>query len=254
MEELTTAIKYITFMEFVRFIIVAGLAYFVFYTLKKDKWLHKKIQHRFPKNENVWYEIKYSFINLLIFSLMGIGDYWLKVNGYTKMYDAVSDYGIPYLILSVIAMIFIHDTYFYWTHRLMHLKSIYPHVHKVHHHSTNPTPWASYSFHPLEGLIDNAIITIIILVLPSHIIAISIFVTFTIIMNIGGHLGYEIFSEGFTRHKITGLSNTPTHHNMHHSHFNCNYGIYFNIWDKIMKTNHEKYHDTFDEIAKRAKD
>jgi sterol desaturase/sphingolipid hydroxylase (fatty acid hydroxylase superfamily) len=243
-------IKLISVLEFARYFIVAGLGYGLFYFFKKDKWLHKKIQKRFPKKEHVLYEIKYSFINLLIFSLMGIGDYWLKMNGYTKMYDHISDYGIAYFIFSIIAMILLHDTYFYWTHRFMHLKKIYPYVHQVHHHSTNPTPWAAYSFHPIEAVIDNAIITLLILVLPINIIALFIFVSYSIVLNVGGHLGYEVFPEGFTKHKLKRWSNTPTHHNMHHSYFNCNYGLYFNFWDKLMNTNHEKYHETFDKIAK----
>lgn len=38
---------------------------------------------------------------------------------------------------------------------------------------------------------------------------------------------------------------------MHHKYFNCNYGLYFNIWDRIMGTNHENYFDTFREVTHR---
>lgn len=242
--------QFITYLEFIRYFIIAGFAYWVFYSLRKDKWLHKKIQQRFPKSENIWHEIKYSIINMFIFSFLGWCTYLLVMNGYSKMYDNISDYGVPYFILSIILMIFLHDTYFYWTHRLIHLKKIYPYVHQVHHHSTNPTPWAAYSFHPIEGIINYLILPIMILILPIHLYAVITFTLFSIIENVAGHLGYEFFKEGFTKRKLTKLSNTVTHHNMHHSYFNCNYGLYFNIWDQLMKTNHEKYHETFDKVAR----
>jgi len=31
----------------------------------------------------------------------------------------------------------------------------------------------------------------------------------------------------------------------------CNYGLYFNIWDILMNTNHAKYYATFDEVTAR---
>lgn len=252
-KELIGHLQAITIFEFIRYFALAGFAYWLFYSLGKDKWLHKKIQQRFPKNENIVHEIKYSFINLLIFSVLGWGTYWLKKNGYTMMYDNISDYGVPYFIFSIIAMIMIHDTYFYWTHRFMHLKKVYPHVHLIHHHSTNPTPWAAYAFHPYEGIINYVILTIMVMIIPTHIDAVIAWLMFSIVENVMGHLGFEFFKEGFTQHKLKGLSNTTTHHNMHHSHFNCNYGLYFNVWDQLMGTNHEKYHETFNKVAAREK-
>jgi lathosterol oxidase len=247
------ALTVITLLEFARYFVFAGIAYWAFYYLGKDKWLHKKIQKRFPKNENIMHEIKYSIINMVMFTLLTIGTYWLKINGYTQMYDHIEDYGVPYFVLSIVLMIILHDTYFYWAHRFMHLKKIYPHVHLIHHHSINPTPFAAYSFHPYEGFLQVIILPIFVLTIPTHVYAVLIWLTFSIIENVAGHLGYELFKPGFTKHKLKGLSNTVTHHNMHHSHFNYNYGLYFNFWDQLMNTNHEKYHDTFEKIARTEK-
>ena len=48
--------------------------------------------------------------------------------------------------------IVVHDTWFYWTHRLMHHRRLFKLFHRVHHESTNPTPWAAYCFAPLEAM------------------------------------------------------------------------------------------------------
>ena len=45
--------------------------------------------------------------------------------------------------------------------------------------------------------------------------------------------------------------NTPTNHIMHHEHFRGNYGLYFNVWDRLMGTNHERYEERFREVTSR---
>jgi lathosterol oxidase len=64
-------------------------------------------------------------------------------------------------------------------------------------------------------------------------------------------LGFELFPSGFTTNKLTRWHNTSTHHNMHHKYFSCNYSLYFNVWDRLMGTNHAKYEETFEEVCER---
>ncbi|MCG3165721.1 MAG: hypothetical protein POELPBGB_01496 [Bacteroidia bacterium] len=233
----------------VRYLLFAGVAYLFFYLLFKNKWLHKRIQQKFPENSNIFFEIKYSMLNMVIFGITGMFTIWASWHGWTKIYAEISDYGMVYFLFSIIAMIFVHDTYFYWTHRFMHLKKVFPLVHKVHHHSLNPTPWAAFSFHPIEGFIEAGILPLITFLFPVHPLAILIFLLFMTALNVLGHLGFEMYPKGFTKHPLLGLNNTSTHHNMHHSLTNCNYGLYFNFWDKWMGTNHKKYHETFEKLA-----
>ena len=53
-----------------------------------------------------------------------------------------------------------HRRAFYWMHRFMHLPGIFKAVHKVHHLSHNPSPWAAFSFHPLEAIIEAGILPV----------------------------------------------------------------------------------------------
>jgi sterol desaturase/sphingolipid hydroxylase (fatty acid hydroxylase superfamily) len=39
-----------------------------------------------------------------------------------------------------------------------------------------------------------------------------------------------------------------THHDLHHSACNANYSLYFNFWDRVMKTNHPAYYQTFQAV------
>jgi Delta7-sterol 5-desaturase len=40
---------------------------------------------------------------------------------------------------------------------------------------------------------------------------------------------------------------------MHHEKFRGNYGLYFNFWDRLMRTNHEDYESRFREVTSRAR-
>jgi lathosterol oxidase len=40
---------------------------------------------------------------------------------------------------------------------------------------------------------------------------------------------------------------------MHHQYFRGNYGLYFNIWDRMMGTNHPDYEKRFYAVTTRRK-
>jgi sterol desaturase/sphingolipid hydroxylase (fatty acid hydroxylase superfamily) len=66
-----------------------------------------------------------------------------------------------------------------------------------------------------------------------------------IAFNVLGHCGYEIFPRCFMRTPLGWLLNSVTHHAQHHEKFRANYGLYFNIWDRLMGTNHPDYEAKF---------
>lgn len=226
-------------------------AYLVFWKFLRTRLHHRRIQQRFPAAFRMWNEFKWSLSTFVIFTILGIVMYLLFRDGYTRHYDRISDYGWPYFFVSVAIMILVHDAYFYWTHRLLHLKPLFRHVHRVHHESVNPSPWAAFSFHPVEAVIAFGIIPLIAFGMPFHVLAVKLFLVYMTALNVLGHLGYEIFPRGFTRHWLVRWHNTSTHHNMHHRRVHCNYGLYFNWWDRALGTNHEAYHETFEAVTSR---
>lgn len=234
-----------------RYVIIAGGAFLIFYVLFKNKFTSKRIQKKFPANKDLAREIIYSLLTFVIFSVIGIFISLCKRNGFTLMYNDIGDYGITWFIISIILMLLLHDTYFYWTHRLMHHKKIFPVFHKVHHLSNNPSPWAAFAFHPLEAVIEGGILILIVFLIPTHLSAILIFLVIMTVMNVIGHLGYELYPQNFLKNSFNKLNNTSTHHNMHHRLVNCNYGLYFNWWDKWMGTNHKDYNNEFLSITSK---
>jgi Delta7-sterol 5-desaturase len=235
-----------------RYLFFAGSLFLLFYIWKKKDWFRFKIQQKFPDNKHIIREMKYSFLSIGIFALVGTSLFMLRKNGYTQMYLNFGEHSVAYFVFSVVAFIVLHDTYFYWTHRFMHWKRIYPYVHKIHHHSTNPTPWAAFAFHPLEAIVEVGIVPIMVFLMPIHPLALLTWVLYQTAMNVLGHLGFELFPSGFTTGAISKWHNTSVHHNMHHKHVTCNYGLYYNFWDRVMGTNHERYSQEFESIKARA--
>lgn len=245
--------KNILIIDFLRYFIPASIAFLLVWIILKKNLEHRFIQKRRPDLIKICFEFKYSMSTVIIFALIGVLITKAENYGAFHIYDKINDYSWGYFFLSLVLMVLLHDFYFYWTHRWMHHPNIFKHVHLVHHLSTNPSPWAAYSFHPIEAVIQALVLPIILMILPVHEIAIAIFLIYMILRNVWGHLGYELFPNKFIKLKWLNWNTTTTHHSMHHQYSRCNYGLYFTCWDNWMKTAHDKYEDAFNEVASKKR-
>ena len=130
---------------------------------------------------------------------------------------------------------------------MMHHKKLF-FIHRRHHLSINPTPWAAFSFGPIEAVIQIIWIPIVAFFIPLHFYALMFWSFYMMIMNVIGHLGYEIFPKNFLNSFIGKILLSSTHHNLHHSRSKSNFGLYFTFWDRILKTEDENYRLTFEKI------
>ncbi len=234
-----------------RYYITAGIVFFIFYVLLKKKWQYKKLQERSAKYTDFIREILYSSTTILIFASFILILHNPAIAPHTTRYLNISDHGWVYYFAAFPLLFLIHDTYFYWVHRLIHHPLLFKRVHLVHHQSTNPSPWAAYAFHPFEALVEQGIVFIFYFTLPIHITHLAIFFLFSILYNIYGHLGYEIYPKNFNRSIIGKWINTSTCHNQHHQFFTGNYGLYLLFWDRMMGTLRDDYDAKFDDITSR---
>jgi Delta7-sterol 5-desaturase len=219
-----------------RYLLFAGGAYFVCWKWKREKWQRKRINPKFPPQRIIRSEIAWSVVTSFVFAITGVGLLRAWQEGYTLLYSDVDQYGWAYLFVSFALVMFLHDTYFYWTHRWMHRPIAFRRIHRVHHQSYNPTPWATFSFHPIEALIEAVILPALVFIVPLHIFAfLTLLMTMTV-LGVINHLGYELFPTRFSLNKTGNWLITATHHQMHHQHVDCNFGLYFTVWDHWMGT------------------
>lgn len=245
-----------TFFNFavnvVIYLTVALPFFLVFWVFFKVKFSGRRIQEKQRSTKQlIRYELKYSFISILVFTLINVFVYALIYKGYSQIYMDINEYGIPYFIFSFLLMMIVHDTWFFFTHRLLHHPKIFKYVHLVHHQSKDPSPFASFSFHPIEAFIQGFILVIFAFLFPVHYIALIAWQLVEMTLNVVGHSGYEIYPKNFLKNKFLNWKTTSTHHNMHHSKFSGNYALYFTWWDKIFKTEFKDYEETFEEVHHR---
>ncbi|MBY0451454.1 MAG: sterol desaturase family protein, partial [Bdellovibrionaceae bacterium] len=66
--------------------------------------------------------------------------------GYSKMYTDIGEYGVAYIVLTILVFTVFTDTYSYWFHRAQHKVKLLKSTHIVHHKSINISPLSGYSF------------------------------------------------------------------------------------------------------------
>jgi Delta7-sterol 5-desaturase len=247
---------YFSYVETIgsRYFMVAGIAFVLFYFLLGGLMGRKKLQPKNPRLDDYAREIGYSVITIAIFAFVPLLILHVPfIARYTTYYTRIETHGWSYFFLAFPLMFLIHDTYFYWTHRLMHHRKLFKTFHLVHHKSTNPSPWAAYSFHPLEAIVEAGVFVVFMFTIPIHFLHLFIFFFLMIVYNVYGHLGYELYPNGFNRTWVGKWVNTSTSHNQHHQFFKGNYGLYFTFWDRVMGTLRSDYDRRFDEITRKRK-
>lgn len=159
-----------------------------------------------------------------------------RQHGWTKIYTDWNGYPLWWLPLSILAYLFLHDTWFYWTHRWMHRPLGFRIAHAVHHASRPPTAWAAMSFHPIEAVAGAVVIPALVFVIPIHVAALGLVLGIMTLMGITNHMGWEIFPRRLVHSRLGGWLITASHHHRHHEQYRCNYGLYFRFWDHLCGT------------------
>lgn len=182
-------------------------------------------------------EIAWSLASAAIYGIpAGIVAWGWQNRGWTMIYTDVSAWPLWYLPVSVLLYLFAHDTWFYWTHRLMHQPRWFRIAHAVHHASRPPTAWAAMAFHPIEALSGAVVIPLLVLTVPIHVGALACVLTVMTVMGVINHMGWEIFPRFVWGGRAGEWLITASHHQRHHSDYRGNYGLYFRIWDRLCGT------------------
>jgi len=234
--------------DFLRYAIAASVLASILFVFR-HMLAQRRIQDRHAGWKDIRREVTYSLLTILIFSLVGFGTYMGGLYGIFRL-----SMEMPTLwsgLFDFVVIVLAHDAYFYWIHRGMHHPRLYRRFHRLHHRSVTPTPWTAYSFAPLEAIVEAAFLPLIFLFLEtSHFIAFA-FTSHMIVRNVIGHAGVELFPKRWLQWPVLRLITTTTHHDLHHSEFRWNYGLYFTWWDRLMGTEHPHYEERFNASVAR---
>ena len=190
-------------------------------------------------------EIGWSLASALIYGVpAGVVAWGWQARGWTRVYMNVHAFPLWYLPVSVLFYLAAHDAWFYWTHRWMHRPRPFRIAHAVHHASRPPTAWAAMSFHPWEAVSGAIVIPALVFLIPIHVGALGAVLT---VMGVSNHMGWEMFPRWLVRGALGRWLITASHHQRHHEHYACNYGLYFRFWDRLCGT--DKGLGSFEEAA-----
>jgi len=216
---------------------IVGLRYlavsggFALVTRLRSRGLYRGLDRQIAR------EIGWSLASAAIYGIpAGIVAWGWAQHGWTRVYGDVGAYPIWWLPASVLVYLFVHDTWFYWTHRLMHRPRWFRAMHAVHHASRPPTAWAAMSFHPLEALTGALVIPALVFVVPIHVGALLVVLTIMTVMGVTNHMGWEMFPRALVHGRLGRWLITASHHQRHHDRYACNYGLYFRVWDRLCGT------------------
>ncbi len=230
---------------------ISGFFYWLFWHRNLEAWSHRKSQNKPLRKGQIKREVLTTVRSIVIFSLMTVGGWWFISQGWTNVYLDVNEYSGWWFFASFLIYFYAHDAWFYWTHRMMHHKLFYKWMHAEHHKSVNPTPWACYSFSVFEALVQGAIFLILIFFIPIHPLSFALIAINLQLFNTLGHLGFEYNPRWWINSWLSHFYNTPTHHNMHHQYFKADFGLYLNVWDRLMDTNFKNYRTTLIEMTEK---
>lgn len=161
--------------------------------------------------------------------------------GYTRLYLQPEQHGLGYLGLSLVLVLILQDTYFYFTHRLSHHPRCYRWLHQGHHHSKDPTPWTAFAFDPAEAMLQAIYLIGVTVVIPMHL---SVLIAVVLVMTLGAlihHFGLRLFEPSALGDWLGSWLVGPTHHWLHHRKYTVHYSLYFTFWDRVLGTQHSGY-------------
>lgn len=213
----------------VRYLVTSGL--FAWVTARVRPGLYAGLEPQIRR------EIGWSLASAAIYGVpAGVVAWGWQERGWTLIYDDWAAYPLWYAPLSVVIYLFLHDTWFYWTHRWMHQPRPFRIAHAVHHASRPPTAWAAMAFHPWEAVTGAIVIPALVFFVPIHIALVGLVLGIMTVMGITNHMGWECFPQALVKGPAGKWLITASHHQRHHERYRGNYGLYFRFWDRLCGT------------------
>ncbi len=213
----------------IRYLAVSGI--FAWIGQRKFVGLHAGL------NQQIGREIRWSLASAAIYGIpAGIAAHAWQENGSTRIYADIAQQPLWWIPVSFALCLIIQDSWFYWTHRLMHSPALFGPVHSVHHASRPPTAWTAMSFHPWEAVTGAIVVPTVVFLLPLHVSVVMSWLLTMTIMGTTNHMGWELLPQSLVHGPLGKFVISATHHQLHHDRYSCNYGLYFRFWDSICNT------------------
>ncbi|KAJ8502633.1 hypothetical protein ONZ45_g11578 [Pleurotus djamor] len=111
--------------------------------------------------------------------------------------------GVGEVAWQLVTCIILREILFYYSHRLLHIPSLYPKIHKLHHRFTAPVALAAQYAHPIEHIVANILpVTLPPQLLHAHAATFWLFMAFVLLETSTVHSGYDFFGGAAKKHDL----------------------------------------------------
>jgi sterol desaturase/sphingolipid hydroxylase (fatty acid hydroxylase superfamily) len=169
----------------------------------------------------------------IISPIAAVAMYLVTNKLFGRIYYRVSDYGLPYLFISIPLYFIASDTFLYWGHRLLHTKWFWKY-HQYHHRfkpiytQTNGIlTIPDYLLQGLQGII------LPLYFVPVHI---SIFTIIGLFINVWSVYVHTQSAPRLPKNIVNSFFLDNGDHLVHHQTSQYNFSIYIKFWDWLCGT------------------
>ena len=217
-----------------RYLLIAGAVWWALWGRATSHGL--QLNRDKPSRALIAHEIRFSLLSTPIYALPAAIALEAWKAGGTKLYLDPGAYPLWWLPVSFVLLLLVQDAHYYWTHRLLHRREVFKWAHAGHHRSREPSPFASFSFDPIEAVLTAWLLPALAFIIPLNIWMLAVLLTVMTITAVMNHCGRELWPDRWVRSGPGAHLITATHHSRHHTHMKTNYGLYFRLWDRVMGT------------------
>lgn len=141
-----------------------------------------------------------------------------------------------WVLLDVAVLLLAMDLAMYVSHRVAHVRWVYPLVHRTHHHYDKPRPLNLFVLNPAEVLGFGALWLAVLCVYTATWPGILVYLALNLVFGTLGHLGVEPFPKSWRTRPVLRHIGSSTFHAGHHQDGRVNFGFYTTVWDRLFGT------------------
>jgi sterol desaturase/sphingolipid hydroxylase (fatty acid hydroxylase superfamily) len=191
------------------------------------------------------HELQQSALSILLFGTGMIFPWGLLQLGWARL---TPDASATRIALEILALVIWNEVHFWVNHRLLHTRLL-RRFHLPHHRSVVTTPFATYSFHPIEAAMLGNVILLPMLVHDFSFWSLASVPIFSLFFNCIGHANYDFFTRVSYAHWFAA----SRRHHLHHACYQGNFGFQFTFMDRLFRTrlDGDAAHEQIDAFRRR---